>query len=103
MVLIKLDDGTIVKLTNEQAKEFNNTGIVRVTDKYSKEFYKDKIIKVLTNHESMTAGKIYNNIRGKNRIEFDAAIGELVIENKVKRIIYDHAVNETKIFVLSLI
>ena len=79
MLLIKLVDGSIAKITELQHAELIKKGSVYVckNNKGSIDYFKDKIIKYFHNkNESISINSMFNKFR-INRQEFEIAVDQL--------------------------
>ena len=102
MILVKLADGSVVRLTDKEHKQLTDSGIVEINkSRYSKEYYKDRIIDALKVTGSISDGRLFNKWR-KNRQMFDMAIDELAIYDVIRISITDHKYNGTPVRIISL-
>lgn len=102
MILVKLADGSVVRLTDKEHKQLTDSGIVEINkSKYSKEYYKDRIIEALKLSGNISEGRLFNKWR-KNKQMFDLAIDELAISDVIRISITDHKYNGGSVRIISL-
>lgn len=102
MILVKLADGSVVRLTDKEHKQLTDSGIVEINkSKYSKEYYKDRIIEALKLSGDISEGRLFNKWR-KNKQMFDLAIDELAINNVIRISIANHKYNGVSVRIISL-